>query len=465
MTDLTIRSSRARSASRGNTGQSRINAALFFAIALIVVLAPLPLGSARPLPWGIWTTLLGLVALVYLLVLALKREQLRVPLGNVAIAGALSALTCLFLVVQVLPIPMTVPLADGFQLHLAQISLTPEMTVMMLTRQVGFGLLFFLVLQISVSDERRSQLLHVVLLSILAYAAYAEISLQTGDTILGVPKWAYLGSATGPFVNRNSFATFLAFGAVLCLARIGGLLMRQHERHRDDGRIQGTGSRVMLYAIGYIFLVAIIIATQSRMGLAATGVATLVIIGMTALAMGRRRIMLIAVPLVLVAMTIGAALFGQSLFDRVEGLDAGNDVRFALYAETLRLISIRPWTGFGGGSFEMAYPIVHSDAADINYIWDRAHNTYLTLWTELGLVFGSLLILAIAVITVQLVMGLLQRRGSFTATCAALGVITVGAVHSLADFSLEIEANTFVFLTIIAAGLAPLASRSAGRTY
>ncbi|WP_137152289.1 O-antigen ligase family protein [Devosia sp. FKR38] len=465
MTDLTIKSSRTRSASRGKTGQSRINAALFVAIALIVVLAPLPLGSARPLPWGIWTTLLGLLALAYLAALAMQGEKLRVPLGNIAIAGTLSLLTCLFLVVQILPIPMTVPLVNGFQLHLAQISLTPEMTVMMLTRQVGFGLLFFLVLQISVNDERRSQLLHVVLLSILAYAAYAEISLQTGDTILGVPKWAYLGSATGPFVNRNSFATFLAFGAVLCMARISGLLMRQHERHRDDGRIQGTGSRVMLYAIGYIFLVAIIIATKSRMGLAATGVATLVIIGITALAMGRRRIMLVGIPLVLVAMAIGAVLFGQSLFDRVEGLDASSDVRFSLYAETLRLIGMRPWTGFGGGSFEMAYPIIHSDAVDINYIWDRAHNTYLTLWTELGLVFGSLLILAIAVITVQLVLGLMTRRGSFTATCAALGVITVGAVHSLADFSLEIEANTFVFLTIIAAGLAPLASRSAGRTY
>lgn len=465
MTDLTLKTSRTRAASSGKTGQSQINTALFVAISLIVVLAPLPLGSARPLPWGIWTALLGSIALVYLLALALKREQLRVPLGNIAIAGTLSLLTCLFLVVQLLPIPMAVPLADGFQLHLAQISLTPEMTVLMLTRQIGFALLFFLVLQISVSDERRSQLLHVVLLSILAYAAYAEISLQTGDTILGVPKWAYLGSATGPFVNRNSFATFLAFGAVLCLARISGLLMRQHERHRDDGRVQGTGSRVMLYAIGYIFLVAIIIATKSRMGLAATGVATLVIIGITAMAMGRRRIMLIAVPLVLVAMGVGAVLFGQSLFDRVEGLDAGSDVRFSLYAETLRLIGMRPWTGFGGGSFEMAYPIIHSDAVDINYIWDRAHNTYLTLWTELGLVFGSLLILAVAMVTVQLVVGLVQRRGSFTAICAALGVITVGAVHSLADFSLEIEANTFVFLTIIATGLAPLASRTAGRTY
>ena len=465
MADISMRSSRSRSASRGQPGQSRINGALFVALALIVVLAPLPLGSARPLPWGIWTVILGTLALIYLAVLGFRREKLRVPLSNIAIPAALSAATCLFLVVQVLPIPMAVPLANGFQLHLPQISLTPEMTLLMLTRQIGFGLLFFMVLQISVNDARRSLLLHVLLLSILAYAIYAEISLQTGDTILGVPKWAYLGSATGPFVNRNSFATFLAFGAVLCMARISGLLMRQHERHRDDGRVQGTGSRVMLYATGYVFLIAIIVATKSRMGLAATGVASLTIIGITALAMGRRRIMLIAAPVVLVAMAVGALLFGQSLFDRVEGLDATSDVRFSLYAETLRLIAMRPWTGFGGGSFEMAYPVIHTDAVDINYIWDRAHNTYLTLWTELGLVFGSLLILALGAITVQLVSGLVQRKGSFTAICAALGAITVGAVHSLADFSLEIEANTFVFLTLIAAGLAPLASRTASRTY
>ena len=48
----------------------------------------------------------------------------------------------------------------------------------------------------------------MLLLVIIACGVYALISLQSGDTILGLPKWAYLGSATGTFVNRNSFATW-----------------------------------------------------------------------------------------------------------------------------------------------------------------------------------------------------------------------------------------------------------------
>lgn len=447
------------------SGQSGLNTVLFWAVSAILVLAPIPLGSNRPLPWGLWSACIGFVGFIYLLLIFLRSERLRTPMSHIAIPATLMGLTLAYLVVQLLPIPSHIDLGSGILLQISQISITPNMTLLMLTRQLTFGLLFFLTLQICVNDARRSRLLHVLLVSIVLYGLYGEVALQTGDTLLGAAKWAYEGAATGTFVNRNSFATFLAFGAMLALAQIGGLVMRQSERHRDDGRVSGTVGRVTIYGLCYVFLLVIIVATQSRMGLVSAGVGSLVILGLMAVQIGSRRVMTYAVPLLLIALVCGALLFGTTLFNRVEMLDATNDVRFSLYAETLELIARRPWLGFGGGSFEMAFPLVHTEAVDTNYFWDHAHNTYLTLWSELGLVFGSLPMLALLYVAYRLLRGFFGRTGSFTGQLSALGVLTVGAVHSIFDFSLEIQADTFVFIAVIAAGFAPLASRIPGRTY
>ena len=454
-----------RAAARRHSRQSGLNEVLFWGLSALLILAPLPLASNRPLPWGSWATCTGVMALAYLAILFLRGERLRVPLSALKAPGMLMGAMLLYLCVQLLPIPTTLALADQTVLAIARISIVPNMTLLMIVRQLTFAMLFLLVLQVCVNDGRRARFLHVLLLAILAYGLYAEIALQAGDTLLGVPKWAYAGAATGTFVNRNSFATFLAFGAILALAQIGGLLMRRSERHRDDGQVAGSTGRIVLYALAYIFLLILVVATQSRMGLVSLGVGSLAVLVLAGLHMERRLVFALALPLAVLAIAFAAILFGASFFARSEKLDVAADVRFSLYAETLHLIAQRPLTGFGGGSFEMAYPLVHTEAVDTNFIWDHAHNTYLTLWSELGLVFGTLPMLALGCIALVLFRGLRQRQGSFTGQLSALGVLTIGAVHSLFDFSLEIEANTFMFLAIIAAGLAPLAARTPSRSY
>ncbi|MNU11818.1 hypothetical protein D3C72_2599710 [compost metagenome] len=55
---------------------------------------------------------------------------------------------------------------------------------------------------------------------------------------------------------------------------------------------------------------------------------------------------------------------------------------------------------------------------------------------------------------VRLLTSLFARRGSWRAQTVAVGAIAVGAVHSTVDFSLEIQANTIMFLALIALGYA-----------
>lgn len=422
---------------------------------LVVVLSPLPFGSNRPIFWGWWAVFVGLVGMAYFAGVARTGERLRVKPGSIYVPFALFAATCAFLVFQLIPFgSIPIPGTGNVPIAAPTISIAPNMTVLMLLRQLTFGLLFFLMLQVSVNDKRRTTLLNLILISVIAYGAYGLISLQTGDTILGLPKWAYIGSATGPFVNRNSFATYLGFGAIIALASACSTIVRQAERHKHDGRIQNGISTILLYLIAYAFLIGVVIATQSRMGLFATGMGSLAVLLITVGTVRGTRLALYLVPAVIVILAAGLFLYGGGLFERVGSVEFSADVRLNLYRQVLDLIALRPWTGFGGGSFELAFPLVHVPPVSPDVIWNKAHNTYLTLWAELGLVFGSLPIIAIAFVAARLVGGLRNQRGSWTAQTIGVGVIILGAVHSLADFSLEIQADAFLFVVLIAAAVA-----------
>ncbi len=126
------------------------------------------------------------------------------------------------------------------------------------------------------------------------------------------------------------------------------------------------------------------------------------------------------------------------------------------------MIELRPWTGWGGGTFEIAFRAVQSQALDSTLLWDRAHNSYLSLWSELGVVFGSMLILIVALIAILIIRRLPGATRSLPPLLIGLGAITVGAVHSLADFSLEIPAIAMQFTAILA--LAATAGAGWGRS-
>lgn len=451
------------------TGQKGVNTALFWYLLTILAIAPLPLGSNRPFFWGLWALAIGLGGVVYTLVLGRKREQFRVRLSALGLPVALFAVVCLYLVVQILPIAQFLGLgeitANGVTVEARTISLAPAATILMLIRQLTFGLLFFLVMQISVNDQRRSLLINSLLIVALAYAAYGLYNLTTGDTILGMPKWGYPNVATGTFVNRNSFATYLGLGAIIALTQVGRLLVRQAMRHKDDGRIQGNASWIALYAIAFIVLVATLIATESRMGLAATLAGSVVVVLLTGWGMRQFKAMLYSVPAIVVVLAGGFIVYGGRLVDRLGTVDADTELRGALYAQVVDLIRLRPLAGFGGGAFEQAFPLVHQAPVSFDLIWQKAHSTYLSLWAELGLIVGSLPLLAVALLAWRMLASLRAGRGSWSSQTIALGAITVCGVHSLLDFSLEIEAVAFTFVALLAAGTAtarPKGAKQAG---
>jgi O-antigen ligase len=455
MTDVEVSRMPSLSVPRRHQGAdhkvSRLNTLTFWALMVVLALAPIPFGSARALYWALLPLVFGSMTVLYFARLGWIGGRLRIGVGAFWPQASIWAISCLWLVVQLLPLGLgDIPLPDGTSIDASHISIAPGMTILMLCRQLGYGLFFLLVLQVAANEGRRKLLLDVLLCMIVAHGLYGMISLHSGDTILGLEKWAYNGYATGTFVNRNSYATFLAMGAIIAAGRICGVAAQGMKHHRDDGRPPNFFSNLLIYGVAYLFLLTVIFSTASRMGAAVTLIGTAVVFAVAL--RGTRSAVVLAV-LVPVA-GLALALYGPALVERFGEVEAAATVRNDFYRQIGDLILLRPLTGFGGGSFELAYPLVHADPVYKDAVWSLAHNTYLGLWAELGLVVGSLMILSVLLLTLRILFAALRHRGNPVVEAVALGVATACGLHALVDFSLEIPANTLVFLALMAAGAA-----------
>ncbi len=450
---------------RFHSDRFRLNNQLMWPILLILFLSPFAFGSMKPAFWLLWSMLISLCGAVLFGRMALSNARFRIAPRNLPVLFCLFALLGAYMIVQVLPLGALSPAVTSFAdpdaiIAVNTISLAPHDTILALTRWATYGLLFFLVLQITSNPQRARAFINLIYWAIVIHAVVGLLFLvQFGDTVLGIPKWRHLGSATGGFVNRNSFATFLAFGSVL---GINLMMERMTEKGSGSGdnSILGTylgKGGVVAIGLGWLVLVITLIATNSRMGLfaACCGMIASVVLALVKKTAGTNRagiwILLLVIPL-----TIGTGIvgYGRIFLERLGQVGDSSEVRLQLYQQVLTMIESRPLLGFGGDSFEYAYPLFHQAPVSVDLVWDKAHSTYLSLWAEYGLVFGSLPMLIVAIIVLQLGAAYVKAPGQEMLIRSGLCVILVGAVHSLVDFSLEIEAVTFAFIAIVAAAWA-----------
>ncbi len=429
------------------------NSRLAWALLAVTALAPLPFGSARPFFWAVLAATIGVIGLVYLL--AGKREQraMILPAYSALLYGAF--ISCL--VVQLMPLGALGPAVmtrAGVAVTTQTLSLDPGSTFLTLLRWATYGCVALLFIQVSANRARAFWLLEVLFFVVAAYGLYGLVALtQLGDSILIFDKWTYQGMATGPFINRNSFATFLAFGVVMGIALLAAELSRRLEARRTGERGDRRRS-VPIYIAGLAVLLAALLATQSRMGIAAALAGAAVVL---CLSLIRARLGGLAIAIG-IASFAGAAtgialLYGGGLTDRLGAIDAALDVRLDLYSQILDMIWARPWLGYGGGTFEVAFPLFQVLPVSPDVVWSKAHNTYLALWSEMGVVVGSLPLLMVALLAMAAMKNWAREREWAIGACA-IGVAVTAAVHSLVDFSLEIEAVTILFVAVLAIGSA-----------
>lgn len=434
-------------------------------VVLVIMLSPIPFGSNRPFFWALSGLIVSAAASVYFLFAARNGEGLRIPLRKIGWSIVLWTLLLVWLVVQVVPFgaflsPFSISLPGGV-ITSDTISTAPGATWLMLIRIATYGLFFVLALEAGAKEGRSTLMIKIVFWAIVAHAGFSLIQLtQFGDTILGLPKIAYMGVATGTFINRNSFATFLAIGLSVGISLLPGIITAKRARNET---VMDKVFRLFFHAAGLFVIVVALLATQSRMGLFA-GILGAFVVLLMVLKQSKHWKVLIPGAIIVAAATSFLIVwtFGQGVLERALTIEGSSEGRMNLYAQVWDVILTRPWTGYGGGAFSLFFPAFFGPPLNLVGFWDKAHNTYLALFSELGIPAGSLLIIASVIMFGRVLWSQLISNTLNPARLAGIGAMLTCAVHSLVDFSLEIQANTFLFVAIMALGLAATIKTRAG---
>jgi len=149
--------------------------------------------------------------------------------------------------------------------------------------------------------------------------------------------------------------------------------------------------------------------------------------------------------MILAGMAAFVLLPTDQLVTRFSDISGGEEmaanVRTQIWGDTLRLLRAYPLTGCGLGAYEPAL-LPFKTVAPLNTV-DYAHNDYLQLLAELGILGFAPLIFATGVAYGRAVRHAIRLRRSPAAylALATAGGLTALAIHSLADFNLYIPAN------------------------
>lgn len=259
----------------------------------------------------------------------------------------------------------------------------------------------------------------------------------------------------GPFINRNHFAGWMLMVVPLAIAWLATEVSDAASRVRSDWRsrllwlLSEHGSKLALLILACGVMMLSVVATLSRSGVLALAASLLL---SAVFLLGRRsRIMSrVVIAVVLLAVMSGLAIWvGPSLFKRLDTIrSAGTEDRLTMWLDAIDIG--RNFWGFGTGlnsygTMTLARPNLFKDLHVA-----QAHNDYLQLWVEGGLLLVLPAVLLVAAIVRESVRQF--RRDSaplLLRSAAVIGIVGV-LLQETVDFSLQMPANFLLFATLVA---------------
>jgi O-antigen ligase len=261
----------------------------------------------------------------------------------------------------------------------------------------------------------------------------------------------------GPFVNRNHAATWLVMGASISV----GYLMARLYRPASEGRrfvsvAHSIDSRAAWLALAGTTMVVALGVSLSRSGALGLAAAAAVLLALGRSRFGRQgTAWILAVVMVAGVVLVALGQFAPLLNRVVETAVGGPPGRFAIWRDTLTAVREFWLAGSGAGTYAQA--MVAFQTTDRAYYFNQAHNHFLQVAAEGGLLLAAPLVLA-AVALGRLVAARLREDGSgvfWIRAGAAAGLAGV-AVQSLWETGLRLPANAELVAVLAALAIHPV---------
>jgi hypothetical protein len=430
----------------------------------VIVLSPLPLGSTDQIWICIWCVLIA-ASLLTADLGGVGREDVRRLMPLLATLAMVAAI----ILIQEWRDPPFAPGNPVWQTASkwlgpqasSRISTTANGPWLALGYPLLLAMVFIRTFVISTDASSARRLLLILAWAGCGYAIFgilAEISDPSG--LLSRDKEAYLGYATGTFVNRNTAAIFWGSTALLFLVP---LVRYAHRRDRADAppsprlsdRITFYSSAPAALGIGFAICLMAIAMTGSRAGLLLSFCAFLLAVGLyvAPLPLGRSRRWGLAASATVAAL-LTLQVVGGTVAGRIGAYGLIDEQRVNAYQTVIAIIRDYPLLGIGWGNFETTFPAYRTAELGSLGVWDRAHSTPLELAVELG-VPAAIVIIACTLWYIYLLLrSSLRRKRDRYIPIIGVSVAALGLVHSCIDFSLQIPGFGIFFAAIVGCGLA-----------
>lgn len=270
--------------------------------------------------------------------------------------------------------------------------------------------------------------------------------------VLTLPKVHFLESITGTFINRNHYAGYLE----MTIGVTWGMLLYQIYKTIGEGKEIRKGIVInfisekmgIVYPLIFAFILQIIalIYSKSRMGL--LGIFTSFVISFILIIMkGRSRVSYLYI-IILFLLPIFYLIGIDPIVERFTYSKDIQDIsegRFLVWMASFKIFSDFPIFGSGLGTFSSILPSYQP--LDIEYRFDHAHNDYLQLLVETGII-GAIIFLLFMLLFFRNVILVWKERHDRLPVCLFTGtfvsIVSIG-IHSIMDFNLHLPSNALLF--------------------
>lgn len=445
-------------------------------VCIVVVLAPLPFGSAEPFWGATWSALLAIA----LLTNGSKTIDPRLQ-GSILCVLVVAVVWVAVVALQYAPAGSLLPAGPGWEdatRILGDRPVTPRLAaygeVPIAATVAPLALLLAMLAGLVCGSDPAftGKIYSWVAIAGLIYAGYgifAEIA--NPNMLLWRQKTAYVGAVTSTFVNHNTAATFFGTVTVICFLRALRELRRRFDgtRCRDLEYVAKKLKRLefsaIKYALAFIVVFATTLMTRSRAGSLLTMAVLCVVAALyftREIKTGRHALIAAAVLVALGALVVEVT--GGPLVSEIETRGVFDAGRAQAWQSALLIVRDHPWLGTGLGTFEGVFPAYRDPTGGVWGVWDHAHSTPIELFVEMGIPFGLLVTAMWTTMLVSLLVASSRSSGNRRLyVIAGAGIAILATLHSMVDFPLQIPGYSIFCCVLVGSSLAAALTASKRR--
>lgn len=338
------------------------------------------------------------------------------------------------------------------------LTINPQATLFEALRFTSYLLFYLLTIQLLTSSRRLSATVASVVWLTLFIAFVSMLQRAAApDSLFFIRKMEHVHGSFGPWVYKNQYAGFMVMTCPLLLA----LFLRHRPiadpdepfRERLLHLFSGTGASLHLFfGFGVIVVIASVLLAQSRGGFLSLAFAMLLFFLILARSQGKIQTWTLLF-LLLGLLAAGGWFSWDAIvakFERAVDFNEGavQDARLTIWKDAVKIIPDFPLTGTGFGTFLDIFPKYKSFADSL--IYDHAHNDYLELLSDGGLIaffLAAWFVMAVLRSGWRMIFRRHERLSVLTAVGAFSGIAGL-LFFSLTDFNLHNWANSLYFFLL-----------------